>query len=256
MTPLRAWENLYKVERESQALPESILTPYIAGFTAHMNLSMGDVKATECWAAAYRPPTAGDLGSNFLYRKSEYLTDARLLLSQGRVAEARSLLEALKPVAERSGYTGSVIEILSLKAVALHRLGERSGAMVLLTQALHLAQPEGYVATFVEQGTPMAEMLKQATAQQCMPGYVDRLLAVMPQPGASQSRAADLVEPLSAREMEVMQLVAAGRSNHEIAADLVIATGTVKKHQRNIFGKLGVKSRTQCAAKARELNLL
>ena len=134
-----------------------------------------------------------------------------------------------------------------------------------LVRALSLAEPGGYVRTFADEGAPMAQLLTLVKARGMAPeGYVDKLLAAIGveelpgQPAARRLQASTfpLIEPLSERELEVLSLVAAGLSNQEIAAKLVIAEGTVKKHLHNIFGKLNVRSRTQAVMRAPELGLL
>jgi LuxR family maltose regulon positive regulatory protein len=129
--------------------------------------------------------------------------------------------------------------------------------MPALERALSLAEPEGYVRTFVDEGEPMARLLRRALAQGLAPSYVASLLAAlgeeaMPLPPGEQP----LVEPLTQREIEVLHLIAAGLSNQEIAQELVIALSTVKSHINHMYGKLGVKSRTQAVARAQELGLL
>jgi LuxR family maltose regulon positive regulatory protein len=130
-------------------------------------------------------------------------------------------------------------------------------ALSALERALALGEPEGYVRTFVDEGEPMAMLLRLALSQGMAPNYVARLLAafgkeIEPTPPAMES----LVEPLSERELQVLRLVVAGLSNPEIAQELVIAVSTVKSHVNHIYGKLGVESRTQAVVKAQELALL
>jgi LuxR family maltose regulon positive regulatory protein len=134
--------------------------------------------------------------------------------------------------------------------------------MSALERALSLAEPEGFVRTFVDEGEPMARLLQQAAARGIAPDYVSRLLAVL---GARETDSASvpaspgaisLVEPLTDRELEVLQLIGEGYSNQEIAEALVITLNTVKKHASGIYGKLGVHNRTQAVVRAQELGLL
>jgi LuxR family maltose regulon positive regulatory protein len=127
-----------------------------------------------------------------------------------------------------------------------------------------LAEPEGYVRVFVDEGAPMAALLQSAASRGIAPYYVRKLLAALSESrhetrnrpaGDLQPTMSDLIEPLSGRELEVLQLMADGLSNREIADELVLAVGTVKAHIHNIYGKLGVRSRTQAIARARDLNL-
>ncbi len=136
--------------------------------------------------------------------------------------------------------------------------------MAALERALTMAEPEGYVRTFVDEGAPMAALLRRAASRGVAPVYVSKLLDALDAEapmrrgpiGPASPTARPLEEPLSEREREVLRLIAAGLSNRDIAQELVLATGTVRKHINNIFGKLNVRSRTQAAAQARELGLL
>ena len=134
--------------------------------------------------------------------------------------------------------------------------------MAALERALTMAEPEGYVRTFVDEGAPMAALLRRAASRGVAPAYVSKLLDALDaeaqmrrgSTALASPTAQPLEEPLS--EREVLRRIAAGLSNRDIAQDLVLATGTVKKHTNNIFTKLGVRSRTQAVAQARELGLL
>jgi LuxR family maltose regulon positive regulatory protein len=164
-------------------------------------------------------------------------------------------------MAEKGKRTGSRIEILMLQALAFQALGQTPQALFQLTQALQLAQAQGFARLFLDEGPAMAALLQQAAARQVMPEYVRALLAQFPDTvarSAVQEKAGLrlLLEPLSPREREVLRLVAAGLSNQETAAQLAITAGAVKKHLSNIYGKLGVSSRTLALARARELDLL
>jgi len=134
--------------------------------------------------------------------------------------------------------------------------GERAAALVLLERALHRAEPEGYLRLFADLGLPMGRLLQMARARGMRLEYVDRLLAAFGQPGLTQPGAAALPEPLTERELEVLRLLAAGLTNREIAARLVVSAETVKKHCGNIYSKLGARNRTEAVARARALDLL
>ncbi len=150
-----------------------------------------------------------------------------------------------------------------LQAVAHHAHGEKDLAVQLLGDALALAQPGGFIRIFVDEGLPMARLLYEALAHGVEPAYIRRLLAVFPvaeptQTTSSPSRGpeSELVEPLSAREREVLQRIAEGLTNQEIAARLYLSVHTVKVHARNIFAKLGVTNRTQAVAMGKALGIL
>ncbi len=194
-------------------------------------------------------------------REWEYLTLVRLRLVQHRADETISLLRRLLSRAEKGKRTGNMIEILMLQALAHQALGQTQQALFQLTQALQLAEAHGYARLFLDDGPFLVVLLHQAAARQIVPGYVRALLAQFPDPVAQlsvQERTGLplLREPLSERERTVLRFVAAGLSNQETAAQLSITAGAVKKHLSNIYSKLGVSSRTQALARARELDLL
>ena len=209
-----------------------------------------------------------DSGSSPLVRVLEQLTLARMYLAQGQPDEALEVLESLLPTTETAGWTGFVIEILALQALALQGQGDIPQAIITLKRALSLAEPERYVRVFVDEGEPMAALLRQAASRGIAPDYVGKLLAVLKEemkdegrmtealPSSPVLRPSSLIEPLSERELEVLRLIAAGLSNREIADQLVVAVSTVKTHINNIYRKLDVSKRTQAVARARKLNLL
>lgn len=188
----------------------------------------------------------------------ERLTLARLRLAQGRLDEAATLLPRLLGDAEAGGLVGCLIEILALQARLHAERDQPTQAMMALTRALMLAEPEGYIRPFVDEGAPMVALLRQAQRRGVTPGYVATLLAAYGggHPAAAPVAAAALVEPISAREQELLQLLAAGLSTAEIASQLFITQGTVRNHLKSIFGKLDAHSRLQAVERARVLGLL
>lgn len=185
---------------------------------------------------------------------------ARVLILKGdhsSLAQAQTLLEHITPLASAEGRMGVHIEALLLQSLACWRHGDSPGALMALEYALRLAEPEGYVRLFADLGPPMAWMLQEARARGVLPGYTGELLAAFGQDTAFASISkAPLPEPLSAREQDVLRLIAAGLTNREIAQTLIISPETVKKHTGNIYSKLGVGNRIEAAARARELDLL
>jgi LuxR family maltose regulon positive regulatory protein len=164
-------------------------------------------------------------------------------------------------VAEEQDQTWWMANVLILQAMALQVQGDTDQAIFALQRALELAEPEGFARIFVDKGAPMARLLYQAAACGIAPDYAGKLLTAFPDAvPTDQSKVqrprAEMVEPLTRRELEVLRLVAAGLSNREIAQRLVISPGTVKVHISNIYDKLGVRKRTQAVAKARMLGVL
>jgi len=195
------------------------------------------------------------------------LSQAWVCLAQGDPAAALAVLEPLRRQMDKKGWRDEQLKIMLLQAVAYDAVaaqagGETDKAVQQLAEALALAEPEGYIRIFVDEGLPMARLLSAATDRGIRPDYVSKLLAafavdkqVEKQESVSPPTQA-LVDPLSERELEILTLIAAGLKNKEIAAQLFISLNTVLYHVKNIYGKLGVNKRTLALIKARELNLL
>ena len=188
------------------------------------------------------------------------LAMSRVLIVQGdsvSIERALAQLDRLLGIAEDAGGMGVTIESLALQALTHWKRGEQTDALTGLERALRLAEPEGYVRLFVDLGLIMGRLLQEAQSRGVMPHYVGRLLAAFaPSVESPASFDVGLPEPLTERELEIVQLVAAGLTNPEIAEHLVISPQTVKKHTANIYSKLNVSNRTEAAARARELDLL
>jgi len=238
---------------------------------ARVRLMQGDVAAASRWVEESGLSADDELRWP---RADAYRTLARILIVQGRarpepslIDEALRLLARLLGAAEAMGAMSSVIATLVLQALALQAKGEDDRALRVLERALSLAEPGGYVRTFVDEGAPMGELLRQAAARGIALDAVGGLLAALEDETREERRTTgsrssscagrtSVVEPLTRRELEVLRLLAAGLSNRGIADALVIAVGTVKKHLKNIYRKLGVHSRTQAVARARDQGLL
>jgi LuxR family maltose regulon positive regulatory protein len=191
------------------------------------------------------------------------ISQARVHLARGDTSAALAALEPLRQQAEAKGWEDERLKVMVLQAVAHHAHGEKDQAAQLLGDALALAEPGGFIRTFVDQGPPMARLLYDALSRGIAPEYVRRLLAAFPDAEPEQADSpttkatgTDLVEPLSEREIEVLQLIAEGLTNPEIASRLYLSLNTVKVHTRNIYGKLGVNNRTQAGIRARALGIL
>ncbi|MBN1582276.1 MAG: hypothetical protein JXA89_16340 [Anaerolineae bacterium] len=189
--------------------------------------------------------------------RAEYIALAHVLLAQEKADAALTLADGLLEAAEADGRTGRVILFLVFQALAWQAKGEIGQALAALERALTLGQREGYACTFLDKGTAMASLLRLAAARTVVADYAAGLLSKMGEPSCAAPPLAQLlIEPLSERELEVLRLLSAGKSNREIADELVLAVGTVKRHLNNIFGKLNVQNRTECAARGCELGLL
>jgi LuxR family maltose regulon positive regulatory protein len=174
---------------------------------------------------------------------------------------AVGLLSCLLEDADGAQAMGSVIKTLVLEAMALQALDRTVPALAALERALVLAQPEGYVRTFIDEGLPMGQLLRQALARGIGVDYVRELLDALESDltasdSSSAAMHAALVEPLTERELEVLRLLSTHLSSTEMAQELIISVNTVRSHIKNIYGKLGVHSRGQAVARAQDLNLL
>jgi len=252
-------------------LPGSVALAWLAAERTRLWIRQGNLIAAEQWA-----PERAVAGDRYL-EAVEQLTLVRLHLAQhqrephGRlIEEAAERLAQLRAAAEASGWMGDLIEILALEVLTLHALGDGARALAAVEHALTLAEPEGYIRIFVDEGAPMARLLQTGRTQGIAPNYISRLLAAFPRTedrglrteaaevphSVLNPQSSTLVEPLTERELEILRLIADGLSNQAIADQLVIAVSTVKRHINNLFGKLAVQSRTQALVRARELQLL
>src|SRR5690349_15475256 len=196
-------------------------------------------------------------------REFEHITLARLLLAryQGERAEsslheAARLLERLLPAAEEGGRTGRVIEILVLRALAHQALGDIPAALGFLDHAVTLAEPEGYVRVFADEGPPMTSMLRAAAKRGTRQDYVRRLLAAASGIELDSPRKQALIEPLSQRELDVLRLLGSELDGPAIARELMVSLNTMRTHTKNIYAKLAVTNRRAAVRRAAELNLL
>ena len=191
------------------------------------------------------------------------ISQARVHLAQGDPGKALDVLAPVRQQAEEKSWQDERLKVLVLQALAHWAQGRSETAVELLKDALASAKPGGFIRIFVDEGASMARLLYEALARGIEPAYVRRLLAAFPvadsKPAALSlppDAEAGLVEPLSMRELEVLQVIAEGLSNQEVANRLYLSLHTVKVHARNIYAKLGVKNRTQAVAKGRTLGIL
>jgi LuxR family maltose regulon positive regulatory protein len=207
-------------------------------------------------------------------RAQVFIAWARATGDRSRLPETLTYLERQGQIAADSSLPCYQIKVYLLQALAYQALGDAAPAQIALTQALGLAQPDGYVRVFLDEGEPLRLLMAACRLRMArlplhqqqlhLIAYIDHLLPgfgvvqEVQDRAPSQQRAPvlNLIEPLTERELEILRLVNSGLSNNEIAEQLIVTVGTVKKHLNNIFGKLGVSSRTQALVCARGLNLL
>jgi LuxR family maltose regulon positive regulatory protein len=290
------WNNLDAAHRHGQqsvqlARQEENTDRFVSCkvFLARLKLAQGDVVGA---AAMLAEADQSVRQHNFVYRMAEVaaaqvrtllhqgnleaaahlaeahdlpISQARVHLAQGDSSAALAALGPWRRQVEANNWQDEQLKVMVLQVVAHDAHGEKDVAAQLLCEALALAEPGGFIRTFVDEGPPMARLIHRAAARGIMPNYTRKLLAAFeaeeqksegisylsPAPPAQP-----LIEPLSEREIQVLELVAEGLTNQEIANRLYLALNTVKVHTRNINGKLGVHNRTQAVARARVLGIL
>jgi LuxR family maltose regulon positive regulatory protein len=236
----------------------------IAALRARVGLARGGVDDALTWARGRRLSVDDDLS---YLREYEHVTFARALVArytkdhaEVAVHGATGLLGRLLRAAEDGARTGSVIEILIVQALADHARGDLDGALARLRRAVALAEPEGYVRTFADEGPAMSALLDAAVkGSSTEPGaraYVRRLRAAAAGTGDPAPAPRDLLEPLSPRERDVLRLLATDLDGPDIARELVVSLSTVRTHTRNLYAKLGVSSRRAAVHRADDLGLL
>jgi len=271
----QAWSCLQQLQPllEQGAISESVIVR-VAALRARLFLAEGklDQAQRSLRESGFSPDTSWENERYFVY-----VTHVRILIAAGRhdsaantLVQAQEWLERIRLHAEQTGFTGRLIETLMLKALAWQAQGHLHEALHDLHQAVSLAEPEGYVRLFADEGEQMARLLLRLQKQRYSnTGYIQALLTAclesqgepeVPAHAPSQEtllkRLPTLVDPLSVRELEVLRLLAAGASNQDIATRLVITVHTVKEHVKHILAKLAVTNRTQAVTRARELHFL
>jgi LuxR family maltose regulon positive regulatory protein len=232
----------------------------ISALRARVWITQGQLGQALGWARERALTPDDDLSYE---REFEHLTLARLLLARQKVEhdevsldEVARFLRRLLSAAEDGRRAGSVIEILMLLALADQARGDIPEALTSLKDALTLAEPEGYVRLFVDEGPPMALLLRAAMKQGISPGYVRRLLAAAAKTAGSATANQGLIEQLSEREREVLRLLGTDLDGPGIARTLVVSLNTVRTHTSHIYAKLGVNNRRAAIRQAEELDLL
>ncbi|KAA3646753.1 MAG: LuxR family transcriptional regulator [Chloroflexi bacterium] len=287
---LYQWNNLDAAEEHGQLSAqlapqlETIDTPAICGaFLARLKLAQGDTSgATALLAEAeqfmrqkdmlYRMSEVAEVQVLALIKQSDVeaaasladtyelpLSQARVHLAQGDPSSALAMLETWRQEVDTRNWADEQLRVMVLQAVAYQVQGETEQAMQVLKEALAMAEPNGFLRIFIDEGAPMAQLLSEAVDEGIMPDYTRKLLAAFDAEGQDKSDplyAQPLIDPLSQRELEILGLIAEGLSNRQISERLFLALSTVKGHNRIIFGKLQVQRRTEAVARARELGLI
>src|SRR6266851_812753 len=285
--PMRVWYDLGEVQRAQGNLDAALATYRQALDTfgessqtaltgpAHVGLAQVLYERNELTAALDHATSGVTLCRQLAFTPAlatGLAVMARIRHAQDRPGQALTLLDRLLAQAATGGCIGSVIEIRALQALAHQASRDEPAAMAALVEALTLSCPQGHVRVFADEGPPMGALLgrlvaahraKQAPARriplsclarlvQAFDGKLNAAAALRPELGTVPG----LIEPLTGRELEVLRLLAAGKSNQRIAHDLFVALDTVKKHVTHVLGKLGAANRTEAVARARDLGLI
>lgn len=255
----RAIELLDEAERLYYRTPVPNARP-LAALKARVWIAQGRLDEAFAWARERGLSADDDLS---YLREFEHITLAKALIAhyqrdraERSIDEAMGLLERLLHAAEEGERMGSVIEILLVQALALQAQGEGAAALTPLARALTLAEPEGYIRIFVDEGPPMATLLRAAAKDGVAPDYVRRLQMALGEPHGETPVNQRLIEPLSERELDVLRLLATELSGPEIARELIVSLNTMRTHTKNIYSKLGVNNRRSAVRRAEELGLL
>jgi LuxR family transcriptional regulator, maltose regulon positive regulatory protein len=244
------------LDRARPLLDEALVQDWVSRFDRcqlELWLAQDRLRAAVHWSDRV---LLGQLSEN----DESLLAIARVLIVRGDVSSmdrALTLLRQMQRSSEAEGRNGITVEVLALMSIGDWKRGDLPSAIAALQHALRLAEPEGYIRLFADLGLPMARLLQEAYSRDIDPEYVEQLLAASGTGLPSDTPGAGLLpDPLTSREQEVLELLASGLSNQEIAGKLFISHQTVKKHASNIYGKLGVGRRTEAVARARQLEML
>jgi len=246
-------ESMKALLRADRLIQEHSVNPLTrarnAALHVQLALAMGNLSEAQVWAQ--RAGEGADVNPFYPFLG---LTPARMYLAQNNKIAAMAYLNDRYEVASKAGWVYGEVAIGVMQSLACTRAED---ALDYLISALNLGHSEGFIRSFADAGEALVPLLREAVLRGISPEYIEKIMSAMvKQPQMKAVEAQLLVEPLSERELQVLRLVAAGLSNREIADQLIISLGTVKSHVHNIYGKLGVGSRSQAIARAQELKLL
>jgi LuxR family maltose regulon positive regulatory protein len=232
----------------------------VAAWQVRIWMAQDESEAASRWLAQRNLDPAG---CPTYMQEAEYIALARILIAQGRGDETAEMLKGLLEKTELRGHFSRMLEVLILQALAAQAEGDPEHAIRVIDRAFTIARPRGFIHAFVDEGPQMARLLLYTAAKGVSPRYSRQLLTAFPATEVDEVRLMNaricfpgLIEPLSDRELEVLELVAEGLANREIADRLCLSLNTVKVHTRNIYGKLGVNNRTHAVAQARSLGII
>ncbi len=256
----RVVQEIEKAASEFQIPPW--LIHWASALKAEIWLASGDMEAVSHWVKERGLDINDELTNR---REYEHIALARFLMAQDRLDEAEKLLIRLITSAESGTRVYSLIQMRLLKALIAHQRDDKKATLDELRQALYLGEPGSFIRSFVKEGSRVAEWLEIVLEEEkagragqkaeFSQNYIKKLLLAF-KADVPFKKVAGLAEPLSERELEVLCLIAGGLSNQEIAQKLFISLNTVRTHTKNINSKLDVHSRTQAAARAKELGLI
>jgi LuxR family maltose regulon positive regulatory protein len=243
-----------QASQETGTAPPSGVVESIEADIIGVQLARGDVAIASSWTD--RLGLSEDDPITFANR-NVYTTFARFLIAIHKHAKAIEVLDILVTINKNACHQIALMKTLIMKAVAHYLKQEEDSAINSLEKALTIAKPDGLIQAFLNEGESMAQLLYQASLQGIYPKFCSQILEHFSRPiQPHQDSQDELIEPLSSRETEVLVLIAKGYTNQEIGQELHLSLYTIKSHARNIFGKLGVKNRTEAVAKARLIGIL
>jgi LuxR family maltose regulon positive regulatory protein len=248
-------EEMQALCQEARRLASRAHRPHGAWFAAleaQASMTHGNLADAASWAQATNlsPTDTPRRWDGILYS-----TYVRLLLAQDRPEEAQTLLATMERLAKQSQRRRSLITVYLQQGLVCQAVDDTPEALNCIERALRLAAPQDYRRAFMDEGPPIVALLPRL--RHIAPAFVDGLLPSRAEGGrATETQRMALVEPLTDRELQILRLIAAGRSNPEIAQRLYLSLNTVKWHAKNLYGKLGVNNRIEAVTRAQDLDLL